>query len=1088
MKYLFLLLLLIIISISLVVFRNNVTVEKYSSFSNKNCIYTDKIELSGGGYKPSDCSGSETCQSTFEENADCIKNNFIDTRCKLIKIWYAKKVQGTDSYYTFSKDNTHIIQMKRDATLNCQQFGSKDSVLIKYLNDLLNIENNESKFDTEEALKTYNKSEKINNKDTKLIIGYAYAANDKETREKTLAEMKYCVNMNSDSSAFGKEYLKDTHKTEVIFNNPTINSNKTLNTGRVIVNRFIKKIDDGYKIIYKIGDIEISSTTELPDMSKTCNHLFLLNNDKPDLWILHTSDEKYHRVNFNEQLTDEKTICDKISNPSDPAKSIVINPDVVKTEAELELINYVPVDEDTKDVFELGFNFSDMTIWFEVDGSNKITSEESLSVCSNDQYESVPPQSQIISQNGSDVTIYTSDRTCTPLAECTAWNIVMPPEKKDVLNSTGETVKINSTDRQCQPINLGDKSPENHFIKNYQDVHIGYNKFSGELEFDQLSNCLNNRQTKQYVANWEDFNNSNIKIGGKVFHTINRDCRPLDSSQCDDKYISNADHFQFDYRNYNHNNVHSNLDCQPLNYCGSNQYFNHDEFLKTKINFNDKNIYTKDISDFCINQPVCRNDQYIANVEELNRTKRFDMFTKPFDCQNLTKCDDDTYETAEPEIKLKFSDPLKGFFVKNRVCSALNSCEAHINIEVNLRKAIDVSIYDNTETRKIKEFNNAYFVDRTDDTEFDYKNLNFFTCEGIRVKYEVEVALNPRNGYNNDVPQFRTRPKFILKKKSKEVVAMIQLDIKDNAKIINLELSDTDETKTNTFKKFPNDIFELYLDTGSCKNMTIKIEDFVFNCKRNQYIHQKETDNVCKYEHPDIGNCANNKYYDLTLSPENEEKSYLYKESGAYCIDYNDNDCRISDKSISCGNTDDSYNNEGINASYKQLYNDTLSYDTTNECASKCTDRKGCGAFKINAITNICDYYGFETVKIEIANIDINKFNIKYNTDDDSESEVTFNKGNTTISKDNIITKTFSNPVHIKYLTIESKDSAKITDLPDDEDVDVYIKFYYYDNSYKSYTKSPTSGSNHEVDIDSYIRTDKLLEIHDIYYIPIKLE
>ena len=137
---------------------------------------------------------------------------------------------------------------------------------------------------------------------------------------------------------------------------------------------------------------------------------------------------------------------------------------------------------------------------------------------------------------------------------------------------------------------------------------------------------------------------------------------------------------------------------------------------------------------------------------------------------------------------------------------------------------------------------------------------------------EYKLEFNPQYGYNNDVPQFRTRPKFILKKKSKEVVVMIQLNVTDNDKTINLELSDTDETKTNTFKKFPNDIFELYLDTGSCKRMTMKIEDFVFKCKRRQYVHQEatsETDNnECKYEHPDIKDCENNQYYDLT--PENE--------------------------------------------------------------------------------------------------------------------------------------------------------------------------------------------------------------------------
>ena len=35
-----------------------------------------------------------------------------------------------------------------------------------------------------------------------------------------------------------------------------------------------------------------------------------------------------------------------------------------------------------------------------------------------------------------------------------------------------------------------------------------------------------------------------------------------------------------------------------------------------------------------------------------------------------------------------------------------------------------------------------------------------------------------------------------------------------------------------------------------------------------------------------------------------------------------------------------------------------------------------------------------------------------------------------------------------------------------------------------NYTKSPNPENNNEVDIDSYIRTDKLLEIQDIYYIP----
>ena len=865
--------------------------------------------------------------------------------------------------------------------------------------------------------------------------------------------------MNSGMNAFGKEYLKDDHEIEVIFHNSQI-VGKTLNTGRVTVNRFIKKIDDDkYAIIYKKGDIpEISSKTELPDMSKkTCNDLL---KDKPDLWILHTSDKKYHRVNFNETLivnssvnrTVYRTVCDKISNPSDPDKSIVINPDVVKTEAELEQINYVPVDDTTKDVFKLGFNLGDMTKWFAVDGFDRITSENLLTVCSSDQYESKPPNSKLINQNGSDITINTSDRIYTPLTQCTDWNIVTPPIQKEILNSTGQNVTINSSDRECQSIYLTGKSLNSHFITNYDSVYIeGENKFSGELDFKPLSNCQNNSETKEYVANWEDFNDSKKQIRDKNFHTINRECRPLNLAECDNKYVVNADHFMFDVSRLNNNNVYSNLVCQTLNNCRNNQYFNYDEFSKTKINVNGKNIYTKNISEFCINQPVCGNNQYIANIEDLNTTKTSNMFTKPFVCQNITTCGEDEYETAQPE---KNGDPLtNGFFVKDRVCSPLNSCEEHINIEVKLSAPI-ISSYGNTETRKIKDFDNAYFVNKNE-------NLNFFTCEGIRVEYKLEF--NPRYGYNNDVPQFRTRPKFILKK-SKEVVAMIQLNVTDNDKTINLELSDTDETKTNTFKKFPNDIFELYLDTGSCKRMTMKIEDFVFKCKRRQYVHQEatsETDNnECKYEHPDIKDCENNQYYDLTLSPENEQKGYLYKESTAYCKEYNTNDCKISDKSISCANTDDSYKNDtdGINASYKQLYNDTLFYDTTNECASKCTSRKGCGAFKMNPLTNICDYYGFETVKIEIGGIDLKEFDIKYNTDDTSvgevfidlkEFDIKYNTDDTSVGEVFIekATKTFNKPFHITYLTIEPKNSASINDLPDG----AYIKFYYYDNSYKLY-------------------------------------
>ena len=170
-------------------------------------------------------------------------------------------------HITFPEDNTHIIQMNRDKDLNCQQFDDTDA-LISYLNSIpqSRIKNNTMSFETEQSIKDdieeYNaekeKAEKekvekdpsLNNKD-KLIIGYAYGDNDTQTQSKKLNDMKYCVNMNSGENAFGKEYLKDDHEIEVIFHNSQI-VGKTLNTGRVTVNRFIKKIDtDKYAIIYK---------------------------------------------------------------------------------------------------------------------------------------------------------------------------------------------------------------------------------------------------------------------------------------------------------------------------------------------------------------------------------------------------------------------------------------------------------------------------------------------------------------------------------------------------------------------------------------------------------------------------------------------------------------------------------------------------------------------------------------------------------------------------------------------------------------------------------------------------------------------
>ena len=1106
MKISFLLLLFVIITISICVltFRKRITMEKFEDDNNAECEYDDKIirtQDPTSGSTLVDCqNNNKVCQASFEANDPCIKNNFIDKRCKLIKIWFAKQVK--DSYYTFSVKHTHIIQMKRQMILddedylNCQQFGDNDSQLISYLNSLpkSQIKNNTLSFTTEKEITTY--TDKNPNTIDKLIIGYAYGDNDEETQTKEFQHMKVCIDFepkfNNAVGMFNKKALLKDEADEKTFFNPVVDTGaKVVNTGIKTLKRYIKKLSNGkYTIVY--GNSDTSKISDGNEVSVDNTNTIDLNAEepapcssiveKPDLWILHRSDKKYHRVEFTDPLTKNTNSCKTIKDPNESGSEIKTNDNSqIKSETELLASNYVPTD-DTKDVFELAFNFDDTTKWFRVDDSGTIISEQPLTICSDEKFESSEPQTTTISGNA----IYTSDRICSPLERCTAWNIVTPPIK----NQQGD---MNITNRTCQPINLTGKSPNDYFITNYHDAlkEGETNIFQKELEFEALSNCQNTISKKEFVTNQAEFNNSKTRIGsrGPIFHTINRDCQPLNPTQCtDDKYVANADHFMFNIPNYNYNNVHSDLDCKPLSNCETDQYLRSDEFLNSTQSVNGKDVYLKNRSEFCSDQPVCGNNQYIENVEDLNATKKFDMFIKPFECQNLTTCVNDgnvnneanTYEAAKPETN---SDPLtNGLFVKDRVCSNLDICIAHIDKEVNLIEPLEqISISGNTETRKIKEFNNAYFVDRADETEFDYNNLNYFTCDRLQIKYRL--GFNTTTGYNDDIPEFRTRPKFILKKQSKEVVAMMQLNlsdktIEDDVMLIDLELSDTDDTKKNTFKKFPNDILELYLDSGSCKNMTIKIEDFIFKCKRRQYIHEPATiendmfinNNVCKYEHPDIKSCdVNNQYYNVTLSPENEEKNYLYKGKDTYCMNYGQNDCKISDKSISCEISGE-YANDNINSSYKQLYNDTLAYDTTKECESKCNARKGCGAFKMNSLTNICDFYGFETVKIEIANIDMNTFNIKYNTDDTSESEVFINDDITT----------FTTPVHIVQVTIEPKDSTtRINDLPDD----VYIKFYYYDNSYKTYTKTPNSENTNEVDIDSYIRTDKLLEIQDIYYI-----
>lgn len=1096
MKISFLLLLFVIITISICVLtsRKHITMEKFEGDNNAECEYDDKIirtQDPTSGSTLVDCqNNNKVCQASFEANDPCIKNNFIDKRCKLIKIWFAKQVK--DSYYTFSDDDkhTHIIQMNRDNNFNCRQFGDNDAQLISYLNSLpkSRIKNNTMSFTTEEEISSYTDGNP--NDIDKLIVGYAYGADDEKTQSKQFDDMKVCINFeskfNNADGIFNKELLKNKTAEKTFFNPVVDTGAKIVNTGIKTLKRYIKKLSNGkYTIVYadsdtsKISDsnevsVDNTNTIDLnAEEPKPCSSIV----EKPDLWILHRSDEKYHRVEFTDELTKDTNSCKTIKDPNNSKLEIDTNNNSdIKTKQELRNNNYIEMDE-TEDVFKLNFDFNDTAKWFErkedVYGNVHLTSHNVKS-CGVNEYESSAPQTKdTLDLNRNEITMNVSDRTCAPLKQCSAWNIVTPPHSKKVQiyenddSNEKKEVDMNYTNRECRPINIGGKSPNTYFIANYSDAlkEGETNIFEKEFEFKQLTNCKNTTPLKEYVANQAEFNNSKKRIGsrGPTFHTINRDCQELTACSSND-YVNNADHFMFNIPNYNYNNVHSNLDCQPLTKCGETSFVQNLPIDKKTIRINGQDIELNLENYKCAAFSNCEEDEYVSNMGDLINTSNLGMYTKNVTCTKVSNCDvGKTYQKTAP-----INDNTLQMFVSDRVCAPVDPCNKPLQVEIPLSSELITQLssmrFPSPATTQICSFNNDYFTGNDD-------NLNYFNCSRIKLAYKIIGSPTP----TNDI--LKHSPKLILRKRRKEIIMMMKL----NSSSTELTTYDTDTGVGifSAFKKYPNDVFDLFFDTGSHLHISINISEFKFYCSRIQEIDvssYKSDDgvvhnNVCRYEHKDIVTCnALTQYYDID-------------SNGNYvCKDYEPNDCKISDQKKSCAINNEDYTNENINTSYKRLYNDTLSSDTATQCATKCSERSGCGAFLINPLSNMCEYYGFETVKIEIGNIDISKFNIKYNTDDTSESEVFISKDDKyTVFDNGILTKKFTAPVHIVQVTIEPKNSTtRINDLPDD----VYIKFYYYDNSFKMYTKSPNSAHSNEVDIDSYIRTDTLLEIQDIYYIP----
>ena len=1055
-SFLLLLFIIIIVSISLITLRKRMIVEKFTTtttFSNTGCTYIDKFERrTGNGLN--DCETPEPCKADFEKNDECIKNNFLDKRCKLIKIWYA--IKEKNSYYTFAESNTHIIQMKRnlDATdvsnyLSCMEFGENDSNLKKYLNSITKefIKDNTESFGSEEAILNANKKTTNNNTIDKLIIGYAYASSDEDTSDLTFDAMNLCVTFDSkfydENGAFKKEFLTDDYAKKTFYEDPKITEDKRLKTGIMNLDRYIKKITDNtLTIVYGTQE---KSTNDIPTFSPneplTCNDLV---NNKPNLWIQHDSDNKYRRVNFVEPVVDGKTTCQLIQNPDGEGTIDTYKNTKVKTESELISNNYVPTDE-SKDVFEIGFDFSDETKWFlikestNVFGEKRTTIEEkTITVCDESQYEAELPSTQDAKdKNFNDIKMNISDRTCAPLTQCKSGEYIESSPKTEkvtaIVNNERQEVNMNKTNRTCKDIQLGRNTPENSYITNFSNVDMGKNDnvFSGPFEFESLTNCTVN----EYVSNITDFENSKrtIYINGTTpytFHTMNRDCKQL--KPCEkDKYASNADHFTFNGINNNH--IHSNLECTDLKKCSTNQYLQTTDL--NKLSIQGKDIYAENYT--CNALTTCAEDQYISNMSDLDSNKYEDMYTSDVACDALKTCTENQFQETSPTA------------TSDRVCKDKNPCNTPLQISIPLDKsAINIPQdspleFTSQSTSKICAFNSAYFTTKNPD-------LDFFRCSRILLKYSIVEDPTP----NNDI--LKHSPRFIFKKKGKEIIFIMKLDTTNMTEIEHD--TSTNGGIFNTFNKYPNDEFELYFDTGSFTRIKLNLTEFTFFCTRNQQIHEPSNgfeDNECKYEHKDnIPTCTlHSQYYQI--------------ESGNYvCKDYEPNDCKISDTKVSCAIDTLKYTSDNLTPSYKLLYNDNL---IVNDCQTECDTRKGCGAFKINPLTNICELYGFETAKIE-HNIDTNKFNIKCITDDTSDSEVPITSETTN----------FQIPVHITQLSVEPKDnSSKVSDLSKD----AHIKFYYYDNTYKTYAKNPDP-LNNEVDIESYIRTDALLEIQDIYYIP----
>lgn len=1056
MKISFLLLLFVIITISICVltFRKHITMEKFEGDNNAECEYDDKIirtQDPTSGTTLVDCLNKNiVCNvSSFEANDPCIKNNFIDKRCKLIKIWYAKKVKDS-SHYTFSENNTHIIQMKRDANLNCLQF-SDDSELIQYLNNLRisDIKDNTMIFTSETQLIEYNTQEQIEqnqttNEKTKLIIGYAHGGKDKDLPKKSIDDMKLCIDFDEkfydDKEEFKKYFLKKDYDQKTFFH-PQITDAKTILTNKGTYKRYIKElpppeitnVSDSetpptkkYTIVYRKGDIEksIEDIIDFDSIPKPrCNSII----EKPDLWIKH-EDNKYHRVNFIQPLTQNTPSCNKIAHPDPTLGDIMTNGNMfIKTTVELERLKYGPSDD--PDIYELPYDIHDPTKWFDYHNDGYIISEHVLTECASNQFEMIPPNHNTDGAN-------TSDRkcgTCGP-SQFIA-NIGKNKECRDISSIMNDRIK-----------------KDTHYVTNYDQYDSNLNHFVSAPKFERMKNC-DRRVDSEFVKNQQILDETKIDHVGNIlngFYTSDRNCAELNECDNTTKYVANSSHFKTSSSPLNNNHVHSNIECVEFEKCGNTEYIENRQLDKITIRKNENPVRLNAENYPCRPFTECTENQYVSNMDSLNNTKNNEMYTQDVECTDLTTCADGEYQKTAP-----INDNTLQMFVSDRVCASVDPCNTPLQVEIPLDKSLitqnlnlDEMKFPTTSTTAMCTFNNEYFTEKN-------TNLNYFNCSRIVLKYTVTGTPLPHI-------LLKETPKFILRKRNKESVMVMKL---------NMSASDETTYDTNTgagffnaFNKYPNDKLDLFFDTGSYHSISLNLSEFKFHCSRQPKILVEPNDrinnNVCGYEHNDIVTCdSTTQYYDID-------------SNGNYvCKDYEPNDCKISDKKISCENSGE-YKNANINSSYKRLYNDTLSSDTVKDCETNCTNREGCGAFLINSVSNMCEYYGFETVKIEIDNIDMNNFNIKYNTDDTSESEVFINDSITTFTK----------PIHITHVTIEPKpnSSSRVTEISANTEKAASIRFYSYDSEFKTYTTETTDDG---VDIYSYMRTDALIEIQDIYFI-----